>query len=97
MLSNAFLCCLGPTIWAYDSTYSLVLSLMSLNADTSLGISLIMPSSSSPSMNYTFSLLSYLLQTEPAAFVCDLSIHSGADFWLFLFHLRYCSDKTILL
>ena len=98
------LCCLmlpfalsgSLNLWAHNSTHSLLASLMSSCTDTSLSISLIMPSSSSLCMSCSFSFLLYWLQSQSAAFFCKLSIHSRADSWLFHFSLRYYSNSTIL-
>ena len=70
---------------------------MCSSTDTSLSIWLIIPSMSSPCMNCSVNLLSYLPQSQSASFVCNLPIHSCTHSWLILFILRCCSNSNILL
>ena len=96
-LSNASFCNLfASTLWAHDSTNLLVASLVSSCSDTSLKISLIIPSSSSPCVNCSvtfchtpYSHILLLLST-----ICTST--TWADSWLFLISLWHCSDSTIL-
>ena len=99
MLSKASLCTLfGSTLWAHHSTLSLVVSLMSSNADTSLKISFIMPQSSNPCIHCSVSSLghivySHMLLPLPAANPSILGKIHG----FFLFSVWCCSNSTFLL
>ena len=88
MLYNASFCtCWASNLWVHNSTHSLVASSIFLSTDTSLSISLTIPSSSSQCMNCSFHLMSYSLSAHPllGRFVDPV------------FSLKYCSNNTFLL
>ena len=65
-----------PPFGAHKNDHSLVASSIFCNADTSLGITLIMSSLSSPCMNCSVSPLSYSLYSHITGHLCNLPIHS---------------------
>ena len=76
-LFSAIFCVLCTSdLWVHDHTVLLMTSSMSPHVATSLKISLFMPSSSSPFMNYSVSDLSYFLHSHSSTFCHSLHIHS---------------------
>ena len=97
LFSTSFCALSASTLWIHNNTHSLVASSIFSNVDISLSVSPLMSSLSSPCINCSLNLLSYLFYSQSAALVCNLPIHFWAGSQLYLFSLQYWSDNSILL